>query len=64
MRELQDDEINQTSGGAIPVDWAAGTTLGLMALAPASIAVMTTGMVALAFYGAAKYYGTIPVELK
>lgn len=56
MRELNAQEIQQVSGGAMDVNTAITATLGLMALAPASLAVITVGTVALAFYGIAKTY--------
>ena len=49
MRELKVSEIQDVSGG-FDAAVSAGVTVGLMALAPASVLVMTTGLVALAFY--------------
>ena len=51
MRILQTNELDQVNGGlTTPV--AAGLTVGLMALAPASLLVITVGAIALAFYTA------------
>lgn len=57
MKVLSINEVEEVSGGdGLPVSYAAATTIGLMALAPASVLVVTGGLVAMAFYSAAYYY--------
>lgn len=55
MRELSENEIETVSGG-YDIPTAAMLTVGLMALAPASVAVITAGTVALTFYATAFSY--------
>jgi hypothetical protein len=50
MRELNFSEVKDVEGGTYSYVEAAAMTVGLMALAPASVAVVTTGLVALTFY--------------
>lgn len=55
MRALSENEI-EAVGGGFDLATSAALTVGLMALAPASIAVITTGSVALAFYAVASAF--------
>ena len=55
MRELTMNEIEEVNG-AFDIVTSAALTVGLMACAPASVLVITAGLVALAFYGTASVY--------
>jgi hypothetical protein len=57
MYDLSSSQLEEVGGGMNQVEYSTVVTIGLMALAPTSVAVITVGMVALAFYGAATYYG-------
>lgn len=66
VKTLTDTEIDIVGGG-ISTENAAALTVGLMALAPASVAVITAGTVALAFYGASWMFGRpsmMPKDMK
>ena len=57
MYDLSSSQLEEVGGGMSQVEWSTITTIGLMALAPTSLPVITVGLVALSFYGAAAYYG-------
>jgi hypothetical protein len=62
MQELTVDEVDAVGGGEIDSATAIGTTIGLMALAPASVLVVTVGLAALAFHVTRAHYITPPTS--
>ena len=54
VQQLSSAEIDGVGGGALSVDTAILATVGLMACAPLSVAVIAAGTVGLLFYAVAK----------